>query len=198
LGEGKGTIIERALKGDSHAIGRLYDQYYSVVRRLTFSIDPRAPEDRVHVVLVKVLELLKDPEREFDQGLRQRFTGWLYRIAKNVILDERKRHLRKSQHISLDGGKYEELGEEQSPSQVAMQSELESLLKFQIDSLPPLYRDVLERYFFSHHSQQQIAEDLGIDVVAVRKRMQRAYDRLRANLKDVATTLYRAAQKKAP
>jgi RNA polymerase sigma-70 factor (ECF subfamily) len=190
--EGKATLIDRALQGDSRAIGRLYDQYYSVVRRLTFSIDPKAPEDQVHLVLMKVLELLKDPEREFDANFRDRFTGWLFRVAKNVLQDERKRGGRQPRQLSFDGGVAEVSGSAASPSQMAVKGEIEELLKSQVEGLPSLYRQVLELYFFGGRSQKQIADQLGIDLLAVRKRMQRAYSRLRSNLRHLATTLHRA------
>lgn len=191
MSEGKGTIIDRALKGDARALDRLYQQYYSIVKRFTYSIDPGAPEDRVQLVLIKVLELLRNPEKDFDQDFPQKFTGWLFRVAKNVVSDERKRHLRQSRFASLDGGAPERSGKIRTPSQIAVHTELESMLRTQIDGLPSLYREVLERYFFQQRSHREIAEELGLDEITVRKRMQRACERLRSTLKSVATTLYR-------
>lgn len=189
--ESKGTLIERVIRGEAGAIDRLYRQYYTVVRRMARRIDPNAPEDQVQIVLMKVLELLKDPDREFDGDFRNKFTGWLYRVAKNVLAEGRRRQGR---HLSLDAGGPPESAQVRSPSQIAVQTELESLLRVQVNSLPSLYREVLESYFFDGRSTQQIAQRLGLDEVTVRKRMQRAYDRLRAQLKGVATTLYRAGK----
>jgi RNA polymerase sigma-70 factor (ECF subfamily) len=189
--EGKGTLIERALKGETGAIDRLYDRYYTIVRRMTHSLDPAAPEDKVHVVLIKVLQLLKDPDREFDGDFRNKFTGWLFRVARNVLFDDRRKRGEKGQ-VSLDNGGPEAAAKIKSPSQVAIQEELETLLREQIESLPPLYRDVLQPYFFEGKSTKEIADDLELDELAVRKRMSRAYDRLRSHLRGVATTLYRA------
>lgn len=194
LMEGKGTLIDRVLKGDAGAIDRLYERYYSIVRRMAQSIDPKAPEDKVQIVLVKVLELLKDPDREFDGDFRNKFTGWLFRVAKNVLYDHRKREIAK-RPLSLDIGPEAEASVK-SPSQIAIQKELETILRDQIESLPSLYRDVLQPYFFEGKSAKQIAEDLDIDELAVRKRMTRAYDRLRSHVKGVATTLHRAHREK--
>ncbi len=194
--EGKATLIGRALNGESQAINRLYEQYASVIRRFTYHIEPNAPEDRVHAVTLKVLELLKSPDQEFDQGFRQKFTAWLFKVAENEIRADRRKEVKASPRSKLDDGYSEPLGRLDSPSQMVFQREIDAILREQVNSLPSMYRDVLNLYFFQNLSQREIAEKLDLDELTIRKRMQRAYDRLRSGLKSVATTLIRAARRK--
>jgi RNA polymerase sigma-70 factor (ECF subfamily) len=200
--EGKKTLIQRALDGDGRAIDRLYDRYYSVIRRFSYHLDPHANDDRVHLVAMKVLDLLRNPEGEFDDGFPQKFTHWLYRVAEHVLLDERRRHVRKPRQLSLDQpiipGEAPALpaAEGLSPSQAFLQQEAAELLREHIGTLPSMFREVMQLYWFDRLSHKEIADRLGVDVEVVRKRMQRAYDRLRATLRDVATTLYRRSLKR--
>jgi RNA polymerase sigma-70 factor (ECF subfamily) len=195
---GKKTLVARVLQGDRAAIGVLYDRYHSLVRRIAYSLDPRGAEDRIQVALLKVLELLRDPGREFDEGFPERLTCWVIRIVKNVAAGERRR--RGPSSLSLDDDEPGRApGEPEarlaSPTEAAAREEVEGILREQVRSLPSMYRDVLDLYFFKRRSQKEIAEELGVEELVVRKRMERAYRRLRSGLRSVATTLWRAAKR---
>lgn len=77
-------MVERAARCDPDAIAFLYDKYapkiYSYVyHRLS---DPIAAEDLTAQVFLRMIEALQT-----DKGWRTSFSGWIFRIAHNLIID---------------------------------------------------------------------------------------------------------------
>ena len=85
------TLLSRAARSDPEAIASLYDQYapriYSYIyHRLN---DPDVAEDLTAQVFLRMIEAL-DTER----GWHSSFSGWLYRIAHNLVIDYYRRRTR--------------------------------------------------------------------------------------------------------
>lgn len=80
--------IRRACNGDQRAFGRVYDEYadrvYAFVRSRTASVHDA--EDVTAIVFMKAWEALGSYD---DRGLP--FSAWLFRIARNAIIDEHRR-----------------------------------------------------------------------------------------------------------
>ncbi|MCS7039005.1 MAG: sigma-70 family RNA polymerase sigma factor [Anaerolineae bacterium] len=82
------TLVERAAQSDPDAIASLYDRYapkiYSYIyHRLS---DPFLAEDLTGQVFLRMLEALRS-----ERGWHSSFSGWLFRIAHNLIIDHYRR-----------------------------------------------------------------------------------------------------------
>jgi RNA polymerase sigma-70 factor (ECF subfamily) len=119
------------------------------------------------------------------------FRAWLSRIGTNTSIDLlRQRRDGKVSSLEEPRGQNDEtLGssiaaDEQDPEEHCARREMGKLLANAIVQLPRdlrqacLLRDVL------HYSTQEVADRLGISIVAVRLRLFRAHRRLRENLQD--------------
>ena len=129
------------------------------------------------------------------------FRAWLGRIAGNTSIDV-LRQRRNGKILSLDeprGNDEETLGggipvREENPEERCARRELGGMLADVIKQLPAdlrqacLLRDVLQ------YSSQEVADRLGISVVAVRLRLFRAHRRLREKLEDAARVKARRAR----
>jgi len=77
-------LVARASLGDPDAVASLYDIYasriYSYIYRRTS--DPVTAEDLTGQVFLRMLEALRN-----GKGWRTSFSGWLYRIAHNLVVD---------------------------------------------------------------------------------------------------------------
>jgi len=77
-------LVARASLGDPDAIATLYDVYasriYSYIYRRTS--DSVTAEDLTGQVFLRMLEALRS-----GKGWRTSFSGWLYRIAHNLVVD---------------------------------------------------------------------------------------------------------------
>ncbi len=91
-------LLARAINYDERAIGELYDRYehkiYTYIFRRT-SNQPLA-EDLTAQVFLKMLEAIRK-----GKAWHSSFSGWLYRIAHNQIVDHYRRRKRRN-HASLD------------------------------------------------------------------------------------------------
>ncbi|NJN84786.1 MAG: sigma-70 family RNA polymerase sigma factor [Caldilineaceae bacterium] len=91
-------LLARAANFDEVALGQLYDLYemkiYSYVYRRTN--DPTLAEDITAQVFLKMLEAIQN-----DKLWHSSFSGWLYRIAHNLVIDYYRRRDRQRQ-VSLD------------------------------------------------------------------------------------------------
>jgi RNA polymerase sigma-70 factor (ECF subfamily) len=91
-------LLELASSYDEAALGELYDRYeskiYSYIYRRTNS--PALAEDLTAQVFLKMLEAIQN-----DKGWHSSFSGWLYRIAHNLVIDHYRRRDRR-QYVSID------------------------------------------------------------------------------------------------
>jgi RNA polymerase sigma-70 factor (ECF subfamily) len=91
-------LLAHAFEYDAQALGAIYDQYevriYSYIYRRTG--DQTLAEDLTGQVFLKMLEAIRN-----RKAWHSSFSGWLYRIAHNVVIDfyRQRDH---QQHVSLD------------------------------------------------------------------------------------------------
>lgn len=83
------TLLERARSYDSAALGELYDRYAGRIYTYVYSHvgNEELAEDLTAEVFVKVLDAIKA-----DKIWQLSFSGWLYRIAHNAIVDYYRRN----------------------------------------------------------------------------------------------------------
>jgi RNA polymerase sigma-70 factor (ECF subfamily) len=91
-------LLEGAASFDERALGELYDRYeariYSYIYRRTGN--ESLAEDLTAQVFLKMLEAIR-----IDKGWHSSFSGWLYRIAHNAVIDYYRQRDRQQQ-VSLE------------------------------------------------------------------------------------------------
>jgi len=76
--------VERAAARDPEAIARLYDLYAPKIQSFIYhrTSDPMVTEDLTGQVFLRMLEAMRG-----GKGWRTSFSGWIYRIAHNLVVD---------------------------------------------------------------------------------------------------------------
>lgn len=77
-------LLEKAKQCDAVALGELYDRYAGKIHSYICGRigDPNLAEDLTASVFIKMLEAIRS-----SKAWQLSFTGWLYRIAHNLIVD---------------------------------------------------------------------------------------------------------------
>lgn len=140
--------------------------------------DAQVAEDLMHDVIVKALSALR------DRGERPRnLSAWLYRVAHNAAMDH---HRAQRPESAFDDDLAESLAAETVDAEgLVEQSALDTVsqcLRPMAERLPPTYRDVVRAAEFDRRLLQDIAQELGISLVAARQRASRGRRLLREDL----------------
>ena len=83
---------------DQTALGQIYDSYYDRIYSYIYHRlgDASTAEDMAGEVFVRMLESVRD-----ERAWRTSLTGWLYRIAHNLVIDHYRRRGRRDE-MELD------------------------------------------------------------------------------------------------
>ncbi len=81
-------LLERAIRAEPAALGMLYDQYVDRIYAYIYHRVGQADlaEDLTGQVFMRMLEAVRT-----GRGWRTSFSGWLYRIAHNLVIDHYRR-----------------------------------------------------------------------------------------------------------
>jgi len=84
-------LLKRARTYDQAALGELYDRYSGRIYNYVYHRvgDPSQAEELTAQVFLRVLEAVRE-----DRAWRTSFSGWLYRIAHNLVIDHYRRRSR--------------------------------------------------------------------------------------------------------
>jgi RNA polymerase sigma-70 factor (ECF subfamily) len=182
-GPSDAVLVERSLKGEDEAFGKLVDRYQQALYRFLYHLTSHREEaeDLVQEVFVRVyfaLPKLRD---------RTAFRPWLYRIAANRGRTWQAR--RPPEVASLDEPETLRLVEEQasdpSPEEEYAAQERRARVWQAIHSLPHPYRLPLVLHYFENLSYPAIAEILGVPRSTVDVRLRKAREMLRRKLIDL-------------
>jgi RNA polymerase sigma-70 factor (ECF subfamily) len=172
---GETELARALLAGEADAFARFVDHFRAKVFHYSWLMCGR-PEDAEEVAqetLLKVFEnfgQLRDP---------QRVRPWVFRIAKNACLMQRRRSVFAPAHeLSLDElPPTAELPDDApQPEAILLDSELRAVLDRVIAELPPVYRAVVLLRDLEELSTEETAQilELGTDVVKTRLHRGRA------------------------
>jgi RNA polymerase sigma-70 factor (ECF subfamily) len=168
-------LIERARCGQTDALGALYDRYSPAIYRYLYrrSGDSVLAEDLTGTVFLRMLEALKK-----EQAWEDSFSGWLYRIAHNLLTD----------HMRARGRRPEsELPETLPAGGTRLEDRVDRAIatdavRKALYQLKPEYTEVLLLRFTEGLSHADVAARLGKTETAVKVTQHRALKALRLRL----------------
>lgn len=198
-------LLAEARRGNPEAFTEMVSPYmptvYQRARRLTGN--PADAEDVSQEALLKAWSRLEQFSGKEDESACD-FRAWISRIGANSSIDL-LRQRRDAKMVSLEERRSpdeETLGSgiparEDNPEELCARREMGRLLADAIVRLPAdlrrvcLLRDVLR------YSTQEVADRLGVSIVAVRLRLFRAHRRLRENLEEALRPKVQRAERNA-
>ena len=179
------TLIARSKQGDRDAFNQLVTRYstqvYNFACRMTNNVEDA--NDIYQEAFIHAFRGIKSFRSD------SAFSTWLYRIVRNVFLDEQKRR-RSRPYISLeesietdDGSIVRDVEDDAPlPEDVVQLNERRRAVQRAIGQLPVRQREILYLYDLQGHSYEEIAAILSINVGTVKSRLNRARKSLRDRL----------------
>ena len=169
---------------DPEALGAFFERYFDRVYGLVFYLlgERAAAEDATQEVFLKVHRAAAtlDPARDPSP--------WLSTIAYNTCRDLWRsgayRMARKSASVEQDTAVTMRLASSDDPERALLGAERERLVREAIAALPEPLRAVVLLYDYQGLNHQEIAQALGVNHAAARKRYSRALAALGKLLKE--------------
>ncbi|NEO32655.1 MAG: RNA polymerase sigma factor SigZ [Symploca sp. SIO3C6] len=153
---------------------QLWQEYSNQLRQFLLSrvnnqIDV---DDLLQEILIKTYQNLNSIKEQ------EKLLSWLFQIARNTLID----YYRKS---SLDTWRQRIAGEEMliegEPQQYEqVRQELTNCIRPFLNQLPPKYREAIEAVDLQGISQKELAIELGLSYSALKSRVQRGRNMLKA------------------
>jgi RNA polymerase sigma-70 factor, ECF subfamily len=163
---------------DSDRMGVLYAEHAAAIWRYAL----RLTGDRAHaedVVQETLLRAWQHPEVTGDHERSVR--GWLFTVARHLIIDERRSAWFRSEAGSLDLERtYDRAGPDEVDSAVDR-----LLLGGAMARLSPAHRDVIRRSYYQGWTTAQIAAELDVAEGTVKSRLHYAVRALRLILQEM-------------
>ena len=179
-------LVERAKEGDVDAFGELYQRthrrIYQYIRQMVPT--PEDAEDLMQEVYLRAWSGLK--------GLHaaEAFWVWLHRIARNTVLDSRKR--KQLNTVSLESTFTDDEDDKaesmevadwsDNPEQIVLSEATQEAVRRAVRSLPEHHREVVTMYHLEDMEVSDIARVLGGPRNTVLSRLARAREALRHKL----------------
>lgn len=170
-------LVAQAQNGHTWAVGALYDRHHEAIFRFVWArVGSRAvAEDLTGDIFVRMVTSLPG-----YQAGDTPFRAWLYRIARNRIID----HLRQSAvqpDVALHESAHAHTEKEELMHAVDFQLSVESV-RTALEQINPAERDVVTLRFLIGLSLQEVADTLDKSVGAVKTLQHRGLRSLRAAL----------------
>jgi len=175
-------LVERARAGDVDAFGELYQHTHRRIYQYIRQMVPTTgdAEDLMQEVYLRAWSGLKQLQAN------EAFWVWLHRIARNAVLDWRKR--KQVSTVSLESTFTDDEDGETEPVEVADWSEnpeqiaLSEAVRQAVRSLPENHREVVTMYYLEDMGISEVAKVLGVPKNTVLSRLARARETLRRKL----------------
>ncbi len=168
------TLLERARVCDPQALGQIYDLYAARIYSYVYHRvgDAALAEDLTGQVFLRMLEAIRN-----DRAWSSSFSGWIYRIAHNLVVDHFRRRSRGSQ-VGLDDAP-DVPSERHDPVDSAEQRLAEDHLRLAITRLTEEQAQVVSLRFLEEKSIAEVAQIIGKSEGAVKALQYRAVIALR-------------------
>ncbi len=178
--DGEIKLVENAVRGEASAFGLLYDYYQpKIYRFVLIKVGRREDaEDLTHQVFLNAWQNIKS-----YKNLGFPFSSWLYRIAKNQIID---RYRTKKIELGLESADAENISD---PSSESVEKNLEERMWLEkvveaIRELKEDYQEVLIMRFIEDLSVKETAAAVNKSEGAVKLMQHRAMKELKKHVKE--------------
>jgi RNA polymerase sigma-70 factor (ECF subfamily) len=165
------TYIQEVLGGQIDSFAPLVDRYHVglILYCEQFMRNRSAAEDITQDIFVTAYQRLSSYNPE-----RGAFSTWLYQLARTRCLDECRR-----QKIHIDIDTLPDLASMTQPITEAEKNEIRAA----VDELqPPVYRQVIQAYYWQGKSYAEIAQEFDLPIGTVRTNLRRAKQQLKGVL----------------
>ncbi|WP_233578122.1 RNA polymerase sigma factor [Tautonia sociabilis] len=171
------ALVVRAREGDREAFGQLVEQFQRTVYAVALSRLGNASEameltQEVFLHVMGRLDQLREPER---------FAGWLRQVTVRMAINRATRRVPPAsiEDEVLDGA----AAHRDEPIDELIARERARRLWDAMNTLKPLDREALVAFYIRGLSLVEIAEDLGVPIGTVKRRLHTARKRLKAQLR---------------
>src|SRR5205085_8081665 len=133
------ALARRAGSGEAEAFGILYDRYVDAVYRYVFYRvrNEAEAEDVTSDVFMRALRAMPKYEP------RQAFLAWLYRIARNAVIDRSRRHAARQQVSFEDALAHPNADQIVNPDAGLLAGSDASVVRTAMEQLTPLQQEIL-------------------------------------------------------
>lgn len=179
-------LMIRVQEGDSHAFHEIVDRHQQPLISFFYSNthDRQLAEDLTQDTLLKVYD------QSWDYIPSGRFRGWMYRVARNLLIDTVRRRAHDALVKAVQGTTDETCvlaglaGSVVSPEDSADQRELGSIVRELLPDLPEEQRLTFTLHHFAELSLPEVAKILQTNVATTKSRLRLAREKLREKLKE--------------
>lgn len=168
------ALLERAGRADPQALGEIYDRYVERIYSYIYHRVGQAElaEDLTGQVFMRMLEAIRS-----GRGWQTSFSGWLYRIAHNLVIDYYRRRSRAS-FVDIDETPPIAVVEEEPSRRVQAALDREDLLAA-LKQLTEEQAQVITLRFLEGLSIAEVAAIMGKNEGAIKALQYRAIIALR-------------------
>ena len=173
-------LVKRCQNRDMQAMEEIVGQYENQVYNIAYGMlgSPEDAQDITQDVFVSVWEKIG------QFRFRSKFSTWLYRIAKNVSLNEKSRRTsRKTDVVEIDDSQAWVPVDHQTPEDEILASEQQQILHKALGQLKESYRIILVLREMEELSYEDLSAVLGCSIGRVKSRLYEARMQLRGILK---------------
>lgn len=177
------ALVAQVAQGSSAALEALYDRYAPTVLGISLKVigDQSAAEDVLQETFWRVWR-----SAATYQSQRGPFTGWLFRIARNLAIDAYRRRNTRPRSITDVDDSDSKIDQMPDPT-MDVQEQAQSVLKNRqvrnaLASLPRVQRIVIEMAYFYGMTRQEIAEATEEALGTIHTRARLALQKLREEL----------------
>ncbi|HUV87744.1 MAG TPA: sigma-70 family RNA polymerase sigma factor [bacterium] len=168
-------VVGRCRAGEQEAWRELVTRYQDMVYAIARRVAGPAAEDAAQETFLRVFRKLHTYRS--DGGAK--FSSWLYRVAYNVACDVAGR--RRPTGIPAD--EYEQRYEGPGPEELAASAEYVGLARAALAEIRPDYRNVLELYYLTGKSYEQVSEVMELPLGTVKSYIHRGKKAVLASLR---------------
>jgi len=151
------ALARRAAAGDAEAFGVLYDRYMDAVYRYVFYRvrNEAEAEDVTSDVFMRALRAIPKYEP------RQAFLAWLYRIARNAVIDRSRRRAARQQVTFEDALAHPNADQVINPDEGLLAGSDASVVRRAMQQLTPLQQEILVLRYVEGYDTKTISKLVG-------------------------------------